>query len=270
MRINQENKSLDIEARDINYILPAYVRSYLFYSKNEFPEKIIFPMFASVTLLAADRQSVVIPIEWVPPLDAIATEIAKDGSDVAEVTPAQEAALDEKDEEIDRLKAEIAGLKTTEEGEDVVGGTVSEDTTDEASDLQLEEDTTPVPAPDDLIRQQEEAAIPLEAIDEKETEEQTATRLEEQVGGKPEPPSKAKVAFNIGTNRIPKQPPGGDIGPGSGLSDMHARDHGDQQRTARDLKEEPDIKEEEEKPFEKEVSRDNSGKPVVGDKPNES
>ena len=55
MRINQENKSLDMEARDLNYILPAYVRSYLFYSKNEMPAKIIFPMLASVNVLGADR-----------------------------------------------------------------------------------------------------------------------------------------------------------------------------------------------------------------------
>ncbi|GAH64781.1 unnamed protein product [marine sediment metagenome] len=102
MRINAESKSVDMEARDINYILPAYVRSYLFYSKNELPEKIIFPMFPSVIVQGKE-----ITIEYVPPLDQLAVEIAQDGSNIAEVTPAQEAVLDEKDEEIKKLKADL-------------------------------------------------------------------------------------------------------------------------------------------------------------------
>ena len=113
MRINQENKSMDIESRDINYILPAYVRSYQFHMKNELPTKIIFPMFVSVKAGGVD-----IPIEWVPPLEPIATEIAKDGNNVAEVTEEQEAALDEKDAEIARLKAELA--QTGREGKVLV------------------------------------------------------------------------------------------------------------------------------------------------------
>ena len=64
-------------------------------------------------------------------------------------------------------------------------------------------------------------------------------------------------------DRLPKQPPGGDIGPGLGLSDMQARNSQDQKRMARDLMEEPDTNEAEEKEFDKPVSRDKDGKPVV-------
>ncbi|KKK56895.1 hypothetical protein LCGC14_3059940, partial [marine sediment metagenome] len=98
MRVNLDNKSLDIEARDVNYILPAYIRSYQFYSKNEIPTKIIFPMFVSVRAAGVD-----IPIEWVPPLDPVAAEIASDGNNVAEVTEEQEVVLDEKDKTIAKV-----------------------------------------------------------------------------------------------------------------------------------------------------------------------
>ena len=125
MRINSDNKTMDIEARDINYILPTYVRSYQFYSKNELPTKIIFPMFVSVKAAGVD-----IPIEWVPPLDPVAVEIGKDGSNVAEVTEEQEAALDKKDAEIKRLRAEVEEL---------------------AKNQPLK------PAPEDLVRQEQEA-----------------------------------------------------------------------------------------------------------------
>ena len=234
MRINSENKSMDMESRDINYILPAYVRSYLFHSKNEMPEKIIFPMFQSVKV-----DDKVIPIEYVPPLDEVATEIANDGSNVAEVTSAQEATLDEKDEEIKRLKAQVSTLETTGEAQELV------------EDIK-ENGMTIIPAPEDLIRQQEESAIPEE----------------------PEPASKAKAAFKVdpdpthqpAPDRKPTQTPGGDIGPGAGLSDMGPRGRQDQVRTARDLLDEPDIDETKEKDFDQEVSRGDDGKPVVEDK----
>ena len=252
MRINSDNKSMDMEARDINYILPAYIRSYQFYSKNEIPTKIIFPMFVSVRAAGVD-----IPIEWVPPLDPVAAEIASDGNNVAEVTEEQEVVLDEKDKTIASLKAEVEALTQTGLGGKEMGGTQS-------SEPLGEKPSVTIPAP-------------LEAIDEKETEEQTATRLGTRNGVKPVPPSKAKVAFNIdpdpthqpSPDRKPGLPPGGDIGPGSGPSDMQPRDRRDQTRTAKDLQEGPDIDEAEEKKFEKEVKRDGQGRPIIEEKPGE-
>jgi len=245
MRINSENKSMDMEARDINYILPTYVRSYLFYSKNEMPSRIIFPMFPSVKVGGVD-----IPIEYVHPLDKIAVEITEDGKDVAEVTPEQEAALDAKDNEIADLKAQIAKLETTPEA----------------------------PAPEDITRQQQEDKIPdepppparaafTEAAEErietagKFTGESVHKVEKERYEEKDRQIQEMSSAF-----RQPKQPPGGDIGPGSSLSDMHPRDGRDQTRTARDLLPEPDIAEAEEKPFEKEIKRGEDGKPIVEDK----
>lgn len=113
MRANLENKSMDIEAREINYILPAYLRQYLMESKNEDPDKIIFPMFPSAP--HPYKSGVQIPIEWIPMTDPMVDEIAKDGSNVAEVTPAQEAALDEKDDAAKELKEQAATPKKESE-----------------------------------------------------------------------------------------------------------------------------------------------------------
>lgn len=214
MRINEQNKSMDMEQRDINYILPAYIRSYLFHSKNEEPEKIVFPMFPSVP--HPIKQGVMVPIEWVPPLDSVAVEIAKDGEEIAEVTPEQEAVIDEKDEEAKRLKEELAKV---------------------------------TPAPEDLVRQEQEAAASKE---EAKTE------------------SPAKAAFSVGPDqpppdRVPKDAPGGDIGPGAHPSDMGSRDARDQAQTAKDLAEGPEIDEAAEKPYEKTIKRDEQGHPVVED-----
>jgi len=112
MRANIENKSIDMEARDINYILSAYIRSYLFVSKNEDPERIIFPMFLSVP--HPTKPGVQVPIDWLPPIDPKVTEIAEDGKDVAEVTSEHEAALDAQDEAVKELKEQAAG--TSQQG----------------------------------------------------------------------------------------------------------------------------------------------------------
>jgi len=231
MRVNQENKSVDIEQRDINYVLPAYVRSYLFYSKNEMPEKIIFPMFSSVLVQGKE-----IPIEYVPPLDAIAVEIAKDGAEVVEVTPEEEAALDEKDDRVKQLKEEVATLET--------GHLSSEFTNIQEVDKEGDE------------------MSPAKAAFAEHIAEELATGTDATGSEYPEPEAEAVPPT---TDRQPKQPPGGDIGPGSALSDMQARDRRDQIRTTRDLMEEPDIDEAEEKEYEKPISRDEEGKPVVSE-----
>lgn len=99
---------MDMEARDLNYILPAYFFSYLFVSKNEDPDKIVFPMFPSVP--HPRKSGVMIPIEWIPITDQFAVELAKDGSNIPEVTSAQEEVLDAKDEEIKKLKTQVSQL----------------------------------------------------------------------------------------------------------------------------------------------------------------
>src|SRR3990172_4503607 len=67
-----------MERRDIDYILPQYIRSYLYYTKNQDPEEIVFPMFHSVRHPL--KPTVMVPIRWVPELDILAQEIEADGS----------------------------------------------------------------------------------------------------------------------------------------------------------------------------------------------
>ncbi len=241
MRIDDEHKQMQMEARDLNYILPAYVRSYQLHMKNEVPERIVIPMFVSVKAGGVD-----IPIEWVPPLDPIAVEIAKDGSNVAEVTDEQEAVLDEKDEKIRLLKEEVAILSQTGRGGEVLGG---------------KEDT-------------EASGNPKHEVNGGQAEE-----YESEHGDTPIRPkgsvSPAKAACKTDPNpanqpapdRRPKQPPGGDLGAGQPPSDMQPRDRRDQSRTARDLQVEPEIEGKPEKPFEKDIKRGKDGKPIVEEKP---
>ena len=239
MRINDENKSVDMEQRDINFTMPPYIRNYQFLNKNELPDKIIFPMFQSVNIQGADGKMHLIAIEYIAPDSPVAVEIAKDGAGIQEITPAQEVVLDEKDEEIKRLKAEVAALTPTGRGgEDEVGGTT----------ILSDEELAKLPNPIDSLQ------IDVEKADG------IVVTLDS---------SPARAAFAETTSpepRIPKQPPGGDIGPGQPLSDTHPRDSRDQTMTAKALQPEAEIKEEEEKPFEKKITRDETGKPIVEDK----
>lgn len=105
MRINLENKSLDIESRDWNYIMSAYIRSYTFHSKNQRPEKIVFPMFQSAEG---------VPVEWLPEISPVVTEIKQDGSNVPEVTPEQEAAKDQVEDTLIEIKGTPFSVNTTD------------------------------------------------------------------------------------------------------------------------------------------------------------
>ena len=114
MRINSEQMTMDMEERDTNYVLSAYIRSYLFYTKNEDPVKIVFPMFRSVP--HPTKVGVQIPIEWVPHSGEIATEISQDGMNVPEAPVVEETKLDMKDKEIEVLKARIVELEGPKSG----------------------------------------------------------------------------------------------------------------------------------------------------------
>ena len=253
MRINSENNTMDMEARDIDYILPAYIRSYLYYNKNKMPDKIIFPMFASVEITGDDRQVHKVPIEWIPEISPAAQDISKNGADVVEVTPAQEAKMDEKDEEIKRLKGELeaatAVVTLTERGTEK-----QPDTKEEVLVHHVNKVASPTPS-----KQEPEIPAPLEATGIGKDIPAARKAFTE-----PEPKKKPSPAK---PPREPKQPPGGDIGAGQPLSGMQPRDSRDQKRTARDLLDEPNIDNAPEKEFEKEISRDDKGNPVIEDKP---
>src|SRR3990167_2558785 len=78
MICNVPGKRVDMERQDIEWILNAYVRQYLFASKNEDPECIILPMFDSIP--HPGKVGARIPVRYVPPISPEAKEIETDGN----------------------------------------------------------------------------------------------------------------------------------------------------------------------------------------------
>lgn len=105
MIVDDKNKQVLIEAKDITYILQAYVRSYLFVSKNEDPETIVFPMLPSIPHPLDTTKR--IPVYWAKMDEPIVAEIVEDGGNVPPVTAEQEATLDAKDDVIKEGKEAI-------------------------------------------------------------------------------------------------------------------------------------------------------------------
>ena len=108
MRVNLEQLTMDMEERDWNYFMPAYMRAYLFGSKGNEPIKIVFPKFKEVVNPTTGNH---IPVEWVEVDSPVAQEIKADGAVVPETTPAEEAAKDQIDNVRKEAKA-AAGEKT--------------------------------------------------------------------------------------------------------------------------------------------------------------
>jgi len=114
MRVNIQRKTMDLEARDINYTLSAYVLSYLYASHNEDPKEIIFPKFPAVP--HPRIPGVLIPIKYVEVDEPIVQEIIEDGKDIPEV-PIGEFPRDEeiaKEDLIEQVK-ELKEEQTLEE-----------------------------------------------------------------------------------------------------------------------------------------------------------
>lgn len=82
MRINTDHNTMDMEARDTNYWLQAYLLQYLFATKAEDPVKVVVPMFPSVP--HPRKPGVQIPVEWIEPDSPVAVDIAEDGKDIPE------------------------------------------------------------------------------------------------------------------------------------------------------------------------------------------
>lgn len=100
MIVNHEEGTLEMEARDWKYFMPAYVTQYLFYMKNELPKAIVFPMFMTVPHPdpVQAKAGVTIPVEWVAEMSPKAMAIQEDGGNVPEATPEQVAEADLRDE----------------------------------------------------------------------------------------------------------------------------------------------------------------------------
>jgi len=200
MRVNEETKSVDMEERDVNYIMPAYIVSYLFQCKNEDPERITFPMYPSVP--HPRKPGVLIPIEYVPPDSPVAVEIKEDGADVPEATMEQVRQIDEKEDRMEELKEAVDGLRA------------------EADIF--------IPAPENVSPARAAFA-----------DEPVAEQLQEEPEVAPEPGPTTPV-------RVPKQPPGGALPPGTPLDGMQSRTPGFERQIAKDIAPQVEVNEEEE------------------------
>jgi len=222
MIINEDNKTMEIEPRDVDYVLPAYVRLYLFQTKNEDPEKIIYPMFSSVR--HPSKQGVTIPIEYVDEKSPEALAIIEDGSNIPEATPESEAAADRKEDEYDAMKGKIAAL---EEELAATKGTV------------VELDFAKAEAEFAGINQETIAQAIAESTDDSPAKAAFKEQMTQEAQAAIESiqPTPARIA-------LAKQPEHM-IPPGMPLDLGGARDAADQKRIARDLIPEKDIKGEE-------------------------
>lgn len=222
MRIDKDRKSLDIEKRDIDYILTAYMRMYLFQTRNEDPDVITIPMFR--TTPHPYKKGEEVEIQYIPDTSPVAVDIKEDGSDIPETSPESEAEADKKEEEynatkakLEEVEAELARVRAEKEG--------------------VKPDGRPEKLP--------------EGSSEEEKEADDAEPPTENITIKPAPQN--EPAFNIGADQPTperlakiKEPPGGSLPPGTPSDYGGKRDPRDFRRIARDLAPEKDVKEEEE------------------------
>ena len=108
MIINEAEGRMEIEERDINYILQSYIRLYEFQTKNKLPNEIVFPMFSSVP--HPTLKGIKIPIQWVPELSGIAVSIKEDGSNIPLPSAESEAIADKKEEDYNAKKSRLDKL----------------------------------------------------------------------------------------------------------------------------------------------------------------
>ena len=99
MRINRDNNSMDIEPRDLNFIIDNYLINYMFHNKNKPPKRVTIPMYP-----VAKTRYGNIPIEFVPDISEIAVDIIEDGKDIEEITPSAADELANVDAEIEEIK----------------------------------------------------------------------------------------------------------------------------------------------------------------------
>lgn len=269
MRANTIDKTMDMEARDLNYILPAYVRSYMYVSKNEDPKEIIFPMLESCP--HPFKAGVTIPIRYVPALSPEAIEITVDGQDIAEalaeaaeesIHKVEEKRYAAKDEDIKATHDAVAGTDEPEEiGDHIEEEKIAEaDAEAEAADLETDmTHLTEEPEPEietELQQIEDEAAdAALEVVtatDETAQEEYSAEH-----GDVPVRPASG----NPPPDRIPKQPDN----PATGSPDgMQSRDARADKQIAKDLRLGEDLDESKsQKAYDKEITRGEDGEPKV-------
>ena len=234
MRANTTDQTMDMEARDLNYILPAYVRSYMYVSKNADPKEIVFPMFESCP--HPFKPGVTIPIRYVPALSPEAIEITVDGQDIAEAKVEEEPVVEAVEP---RPEPEEIGNHIEEEK------IAEADAKAEAADLRADmAHLTEEPDP--------ETEAGLQQIEDEAAD--AVMEIETAVGEEPkvEPPP---------PDRTPKQPDN----PATGSPDgMQSRDTRADKQIAKDLRLGDNLDEsKDQKPYEKDITRGENGEPKV-------
>lgn len=259
MRINDENQKLEMEERDWNYIMPAYLRSYLFYTKNTPPVEVVFPMFKTVKY-----GEMTIPVRWIEPDSEEAVAVATNASNVAEASEAEIAQKDvEERPSIAEQVKEITEEVLTPTPEDLLRQQQEtiQQLEDDTADKQLEVDTAP----------KEVSAARAAFAEEPKVEDTTAIEevpttppppnvvISEATQPPPQPPQPTPEPTAPATNakppspdRPPKLPPVV-VPPGQPLDNMHPRDKTDQSRVAKDLAVQKEVDEG------KEIEQDVSG-----------
>jgi|TARA_Y100000310_G_C20697691_1_gene826914 hypothetical protein len=210
MRVNEERKSMDMEARDWNFIMPQYLKAYLYRSRNNLPKEVIFPMFTEVIDPNTQQK---IPVRWIDPYSGVAQEIARDGRNVPEVT-------EEEEKVIDKVEETVAAAR------------------EEAVLPQPEAEPTPEPAVEEQIQS--------EVKEEPSTATAKPSRPADKAFGDSKPPTYNVGTDQPPADRVPRGPER-PAEAGEQLSDMSPPSAERDQRLAqRDMADEPDINEDEE------------------------
>lgn len=246
MRVDHDRKSMDMERRDIEYILPAYLRLYLFQMKNEDPDVITFPMFQSVP--HPIKPGVQVPIEYVPELSPVASDIEQDGSNISPTTPESEAAADKKEAEYETMKKRIAELEAEVElvhhqssyeyaNQNIEAGTLEKLKAKEEDERQAR-----LKPKGEVADKPEEAEVTESQPEVEEEPKLSAAQASLAAQTKPE-----SAIAGVGDNQpsaeraaAAKEPDGGALPPGTPSDYGGKRDARDQKRVARDVK--PDKK----------------------------
>jgi len=249
MRVNEENRTMDMMQLDIDGIFHGFTQAFLFKSKNILPEKIVFPMFPVVHTIHGD-----IPIEYVPVESEVAREIATDTANVQASTPEElDAAMEEgrisqekleevaeEEEENDNNNAEET--KLDEEHADMgdfhpANDPANQVTVEELQALQEQVDRLtkmietgqPVPEKAIDISNVSPAKAALKQVKGEETAKSTAIAgVDTEHQPTPERAAKAKAPANPVPDGIP-------------ISDSHPRSARDQAQAKRDLVDGPDL-----------------------------
>jgi hypothetical protein len=96
--INDKEKIMVIEKRDLDFALSAFLRSYLFYTKNEPPDKVTISKVPDIKNYQTGKPIAVEYVEYVPQEGAVEPEealMAQPEEAKAEEAPVQELAEDE-------------------------------------------------------------------------------------------------------------------------------------------------------------------------------